>query len=304
MVMSRLEVTTDGQSVANLAARNGLVIDPSSLSLNEMGLDFRVGFATALDGQRWVLRVPRRPDVITRAKSEAAALAMLRRHVPFAVPDWQIFSEELIAYPILPGLPGLTFDPATYEVTWHFDKDSPLFAESLGAAIAALHAVPRAAAIEAGMAPNTVAEVRQKLRNDLDRVNGVFEIPAARWDDWQAWLADDSYWPLETAVVHGDLYAGHVMVEADGRVTGMIDWTEARLGDPAIDLTGHIKGFGVDSLPGLVEAYRAAGGHVWPRFIDHCLKLHSAAAITYALFALTPGAESHREAAQAHLLGA
>lgn len=292
------------QSLVDLAARNGLVIDPSSVELNEMGLDFRVGFATTENGQRWILRVPRRPEVMVRAKSEGAALAMLRRHLPIAVPDWQIFSGDLIAYPVLPGLPGLSFDPTTYEVTWHFNKDAPLFVETLGAAIAALHAIPRDVAIASGIASSTVANVRQKLRTDLDRVNGEFEVPVAKRDDWRAWLTDDSYWPLETTVVHGDLYAGHVMVDSDGRVTGMIDWTEARLGDPAIDFIGHIRGFGLDALPSLIEAYRAAGGHIWPRFIDHCLKLHSAAAINYALFALTPGAEDHREPAQAQLLAA
>lgn len=301
-MMSSSNIPPDAQSIADLAARNGLVIDPSSITINEMGLDFRVGFATAEDGQQWILRLPRRPDVMTRSKSEAAALAMLRHHLPIAVPDWQIFSEDLIGYPMLPGLPGLTFDPTTYAVTWHFDKDAPLFVETLGAAIAALHAIPRVSATEAGMAPNTVTDVRHKLRTDLDRVKGEFKIPAAKWDDWQAWLSDDSYWPPVTVVVHGDLYVGHVMVQPDGRVVGMIDWTEARLGDPAIDLIGHIKGFGPESLPALIQAYSAAGGTVWPRLTDHCLKLHSAAAINYALFALTPGAEGHHEAAQAQLM--
>ncbi len=300
--MSVATITPEAGFLVDLAVRNGLVIDRSSVALNEMGLDFRVGFATAVDGQRWLLRVPRRPDVMVRARSEAAALAMLRRHLPVAVPDWRIFSDDLIAYPVLPGLPGLTFDPASYEVTWHFEKDAPLFVETLGSTIAALHAIPRAAAIEAGMAPHTIADVRDKLRADLGCVRGEFEIPAAKWEGWQAWLADDSYWPLETTVVHGDLYAGHVMVDRDGRVRGLIDWTEARLGDPAIDLVGHIKGFGIEALPALIEAYGVAGGHVWPRVMDHCLKLHSAAPVTYALFALTPGAESHREAAQAQLL--
>src|SRR5690606_6319005 len=122
---------------------------------------------------------------------------------------------ELIAYSLLPGLPGLTFDPASHAVSWHFDREADLYVDTLGTAIAALHAIPRAEAVAAGMADNSVADIRAKLRADLERVRETFKIPPAKWDDWQAWLAEDSYWPPASVVVHGDLYAGHVMVEPD-----------------------------------------------------------------------------------------
>ncbi|MBS7700332.1 MULTISPECIES: macrolide 2'-phosphotransferase [unclassified Chelatococcus] len=299
-----MSLSPDAQDILDLASRNGLTLDPGSLSLNEMGLDFRVAFATDLQGQRWVLRIPRRADAMERAASEAAVLTLLRDHLPVAVPEWKIFTEDLIAYPILPGLPGLTFDPGTYEVTWHFDKDAKLYLDTLSAALVALHAIPPSAAIDAGMVANGIAEVRVKLRNDLERVRTEFEVPKDKRVSWQDWLNDDSYWPPRATVIHGDLYAGHVMVEPDGRVTGIIDWTEARLGDPALDLIGHIKSHGMAALPAMVEAYRVAGGISWPRCIDHCRKLNSMAGVNYALFAMTPGAEAHRKAAQALLLEA
>ncbi|MCB9539020.1 MAG: phosphotransferase [Myxococcales bacterium] len=49
-------------------------------------------------------------------------------------------------------------------------------------------------------------------------------------------------WAAEAAgaarrvVVHGDLYARHVVVEA-GRLVGFIDWGDVHLGDPALDLS-------------------------------------------------------------------
>ena len=110
-------IDQDAQSVADLAAASGLKIDPQSLTFNEIGLDFRVGFATAVDGTRWVLRLPRRTDVIARARKEARMLELVRSRLPLSVPDWQIFSDALIAYLMLPGNPGLTFDPETYAVT-------------------------------------------------------------------------------------------------------------------------------------------------------------------------------------------
>jgi len=191
---------------------------------------------------------------MAHAKGKAAALAMPRHHPPVAVLNWCIFSGDLIACPLLPSRADLTFASATHAVIWHFDKDSPAFVETLGAAIAARHAIPRAMAIEAGMAPCTVADLRRKLRSDLRRVRSAFEVPAAKWSEWQAWLADDSYWPLDATVAHGDLYAGHVMARPDSRVGGMIDWIEARLGDLGSRSHRPHRGF---RPPSLARAHRA-----------------------------------------------
>src|SRR5207342_2307898 len=37
-------------------------------------------------------------------------------------------------------------------------------------------------------------------------------------------------------VVHGDLYARHVLVDDDAAACGVIDWGDIHLGDPAVDL--------------------------------------------------------------------
>jgi macrolide phosphotransferase len=248
------------RQAADIAAANGLSVDAGTIGFTEIGLDFRVGFATADDGTRWVLRLPRRPEVMQRARTEARALALIGPRLPVAVPDWRIFAEDLIAYPMLPGEPGLTFDPATYEVSWHFDKTSPAYPETLGAAIAALHAIEPEAAAAAGLPVFAPREVREKWRSDLDRVEAAFDVAPALLTELRAWTEDDGYWPDFTTLIHGDLYAGHVMVDPDGRATGIIDWTEARVADPAVDLAGHVRAFGEDALPALVHAYEAAGG--------------------------------------------
>ncbi len=291
----------DPIAIAALAAEHGLSVDPASIRFNEIGLDFRVGFAAAADGSAWVLRLPRRPDVVPKAQLERRILDLVRPHLPVAVPDWQIFSDRLIAYPLLAGEPGLTFDPQTYEVTWHFDQTTPLFPQTLAPAIATLHAIDIAAARAAGLPVFTPAEVRAKWRADLDQVQTRFEIPLGQWTIWQDWLADDSYWPDFSVPIHGDLYVGHVMVEPDGRAIGILDWTEARVGDPAMDLVGHLKAFDEAALLTLIEHYAAAGGRTWPRLLEHCHMLHSAAPVAYAIFALISGDADHHAAAQTQL---
>lgn len=86
--------TTDPQ-ILQVAAAHGLDLDPDSVEVNEMGLDFRVALATTVSSstassssatattsstvaeadQRWVLRIPRRPDALERAEVEGRLLA-------------------------------------------------------------------------------------------------------------------------------------------------------------------------------------------------------------------------------------
>ncbi|MGY6708621.1 MAG: macrolide 2'-phosphotransferase [Rhizobiaceae bacterium] len=289
------------QHAARAAAANGLTVDAETISFTEIGLDFRVGFATAEDGTRWVLRLPRRPDVMERARIEARALALIGPRLPVAVPEWRVFSDDLIAYPMLPGEPGLTFDPGTYEVTWHFEQTSPHYPQTLGRAIAALHAIDEASAQSAGLPVLSPTEVRCKWRDDLDRVEAGFDVAPALLSDLRDWVADDGFWPPFSTLIHGDLYAGHVMVDPEGRATGIIDWTEARVADPATDLAGHVRAFGEDALPSLIDAYAAAGGRTWPRMTEHCVMLARASPVTYGIYALETGDAGHHEAAQAQL---
>ena len=72
-----------------------------------------MAFARGRDGVDWVLRIPRRPELAASIEAEARILAFLRPRLSVAVPEWRVRSSELIAYPRLPGAPGLTLDPAT-----------------------------------------------------------------------------------------------------------------------------------------------------------------------------------------------
>ena len=53
----------------------------------------------------------------------------------------------------------------------------------------------------------------------------------------------DSYLDFKPTLCHRDLTKDHIL-EIDGRITGIIDWGDACVGDPAFDLTGFILGFG------------------------------------------------------------
>lgn len=297
--MPLTDAPDDLEELLTLAAEHGLDLDGGSLRTEEIGLDFRVAIAHGADGEDWVLRIPRRPEVLGRAAVEGRLLTFLAPHLDVAVPEWRIVSDTLIAYPLLPGAPGLSLE-ADGSVTWHVDMASADYAASLGRTVAQLHAVDAAAAAVTGIDVRSPGEVRASWRRDLDRVAAEFTIAPGLSTRWNAWLADDDYWPDHTALTHGELYPGHTLVVGE-EITGILDWTTAAVGDPAKDLMFHQVSAPPEVFDIAVEAYVNGGGAVWPRLAEHCTEMFSAGAIGYGLYALQTGEPAHREAAASAL---
>ncbi|MGP9538818.1 macrolide 2'-phosphotransferase [Brachybacterium sp. AOP43-C2-M15] len=289
----------DLDALLSLASAHGLDLDGSTLRTEEIGLDFRVAIARAHDGRDWVLRIPRRPDVLDRAEVEGRLLAAIAPQLEVAVPDWRISTSALIAYPLLPGEPALSV-AADGEVTWHLDITSRTYAESLGSVVAQLHAIDQDEAAATGIEVRTPTEVREAWSRDLERVAGAFEIAASLRERWEAWIAEDSYWPQHSVLTHGEIYPGHTLVEGE-RISGILDWTTAAIGDPAKDLMFHQVSAPPEVFELATAAYTAGGGRLWPRCAEHCAEMFSAGPIGYGLFALETGAAEHREAAAAVL---
>ena len=286
-------------SVADLAAQNGLAIDPRSVRFNEAGLDYLVAYATAHDGKRWVLRIPRRPDVASKMADEASILNLVKNRISAAVPDWRIRNRGLVAYPELPGEPGLTLEDG--EPVWHFDRESPAYCASLGRLIAQLQRISADEARQAGIPALTAAEVRQEMRTNLDKVRSEFRVAADLLRRWEAWLGGDSYWPDFTAFSHGELYPAHLLLDENAEIRSVLDWTSARVGDPALDFSLHYMMSTSEAFELTVRTFRDEGGRVPQRLAEHCAELVSASPINYGLYAMATGDPDLQAAAAAQL---
>jgi GTP-binding protein HflX len=245
--------------LVELAARHGLTVDADAVHINEAGLDYRVAFVRAADGEDWVLRVPRRRDAAAKLSEERRILEFVRPRLSVAVPIWRVCSDELVAYRRLPGEPGLTLDGSGQPV-WHFDPSSPEFATALGRLIAELQAFDVDAARVAGVPVMSMSEARSQWRADFERVRADFEIAHSLQARWEAWLSNDRLWPERTAFTHGELYAAHVLVDEPSRIVGVLDWTTAKVGDPAVDFT-YQHMMGPAAFEATVAAYIEAGGN-------------------------------------------
>ena len=100
-------------------------------------------------------------------------------------------------------------------------------------------------------------------------------------------------WPEKTGFIHGDIHAGHIMIDKDANVTRLIDWTEAKYTDISNDFVFHYKAFGEEGLEALILAYKEAGGYYWPKMKEHIIELDTASPVAIAEFALISGMKEY-----------
>ena len=169
------------------------------------------------------------PDACAEVTREAGLLRLLAGRLPIPVPSPRFAdpARGVLAYPLLPGRPLL-------------GRTTPASAAThLGRVLAELHAVDPAAVD----VPAEAAEPREWLA-DLTGPPELLEV-----------LHADSPPPTDERVLaHTDLGAEHLLA-ADGRLTGVIDWSDAAVTDPALDFARPYRDFGPAFLDEVLRAY-------------------------------------------------
>lgn len=284
--------------ILRIAKKYGLLLAKDTIEFVNIGLDFQVAFGIDDGGKTWVLRIPRRKDAFLKTKQEKETLDMLNKlNLPFAVPNWEIYSDELIGYPILRGDIAVETNAETQETNWKFSvNDVPeQFTESLGKSLAALHSLFGKNDFGQQLTKN---DIREDMRRRMEAVKKSYEIDEGLWLRWQRWLDNEELWPNQAGFIHGDLYPGHMLLNENFSVIGIIDWTEAKLADPSNDFTAHYMLFGEEELGKLLSAYQAAGGYTWPKMKEHIIQLLSTQAITLAEFGESSGLDEYKQIAK------
>ncbi|ERN53747.1 macrolide 2'-phosphotransferase [Alkalihalophilus marmarensis] len=287
------------RKLKQLAEQNGLSILEDSIKINESGVDFQVAHAEDEKGDKWILRIPRRPESMRHADKEKHALDIMKKEACFQVPDWSIYSNDLIAYKQLKGAPAATIDMEVQAYIWSFDeKNVPAsYYETLGKSLANLHNLHDSPFMNTGIEIIEASELRKSMKQRMERVKQTYKVNSDLWDRWQAWLSEDSLWPKHTGVRHGDMHPGHILIDTNQRVTGFIDWTEVGIGDVSIDFMSHQMLFGKEGLQKILAAYDNAGGRTWSKMEEHITELLTTSGITVAEYAEVSGLKEMHETA-------
>jgi len=249
-------VTRSTLALAALASVAVPGLDPVAVGPADVhGLDFDVAVLQDAEGRRWTVRAPRRPAVAAVVDAEARLLPLLQPllPVPVPVPAGHCRLPEGGRCVVSAYLPGSPLDAASLRA------GSPLAAE-VGQVLAALHEVDPDVFEEAGVPVYGADEYRLRRLADVDRAAATGQVPSSLLGRWERALEQVAHWRFVPTPIHGDLAGEHVL-EHQGRVSGLLDWGEARVADPADDLAWVAASAPPDALDTVLEAYSMARGN-------------------------------------------
>jgi aminoglycoside phosphotransferase (APT) family kinase protein len=233
---AEIEVTAD--LAQGLIESQCPALAPVTLELMGAGWD---NTAYLVNGE-WVFRFPRRTVAVPLLEAEGRVLPSLAPRVPIPIPcpEWFGQPDPSYRWPFL-GYRRLAGRVAS-DVGLSESARAAL-AQPLARFLRALHDVPVADAQAWGAPPDAFGRLDAVRLEKMARPALAELVARGTIDDVAPWLAvlEEGLraLPLDRplALVHGDFYSRHVLVDEAGRMTGVIDFGDLHLGYPSLDLS-------------------------------------------------------------------
>ncbi len=207
---------------------------------------------------RTVLRFPRRAEVSSRLDREESILGFLRDALgsALAVPHITLkggpskhFPHRFFGHDFIRGVSGD-----------HIDVSPCIeLATEVGVALTHIHSISPEAALESEIGYEREG-VRARFEETAEVVHSVPNFDELAPDPLR-WLLSDPAIPPEYSgpprLVHNDLCPDHIIVGAEtGCLSGVIDWSDIALGDPALDFIQLVHWRGWSFTDEVLAAYR------------------------------------------------
>jgi aminoglycoside phosphotransferase (APT) family kinase protein len=237
-----------------------------------------------LVNEAWVFRFPRRQIAAECLEAEIRVLPQIAPLLPLAVP-----------VPRYVGRPGAEFrwpfagyrriEGRTACAVGLDERERVQLAEPLGRFLAALHN-----AALSGAGPDRLGRLDLGKRvpwayEQLDRLQAVGLVSSRRAyemiveDARRVGMGDAG--PGRLALVHGDLYSRHLLLDECRQLCGVIDWGDVHRGAPAIDLSIAHSFLPPNAHDAFCRAYGPIDERAWALARFRAL-YHSAAVAVYA----------------------
>ena len=250
------EETVDPQRARALIEGQFPELAPAQLEPLGVGWD---NTAYRVNGQ-YVFRFPRRQIAVPLLQTEALLLPAIAARLPLPIPvptllggagpqyRWPFAGYRYVA--------GATACRANLD-----EEQRQAAAEPLGRFLSALHAIPVDEMVALGAGGDTIG--RMDLSARIPRALEMLErLPPEALGSTAPQAVRTSIEacarlrPTEArALVHGDLYVRHLLVDDQARLCGVIDWGDLHVGHPAVDLSVAYGFLPPAARPAFLRAY-------------------------------------------------
>ena len=208
-------------------------------------------------GDQFIFRFPRTARNARELAIETRLLERLAPVLPLSVPDPIVVGRipetkgwPFMGYRRIPGQPE------------DWDRVSPVLrhkiAEDLAPLLQKLARFPTSLALRLGVRGGGPSKWKSLHEQELRRVRRlafpVMREPLRRsvLDAFRAYLDDPKNFMWRPCLVHTEIHGGHVLMR-QRRVSGVIDWGYAAVGDPARELAAWASHFGTQDLSTLAR---------------------------------------------------
>lgn len=134
-------------------------------------------------------------------------------------------------------------------------KDPRPALPSLAVALAAIHNLPTSIVTRNVIPTLSSLDCLRDAAGLIDRAHQTTKVPAPLLDRWDAAIEDTGLWQFAPTITHGSLDFDAIVVDELG-VSGIINWSSARVGDPASDLFRLVGRVAASTADEFLETYQ------------------------------------------------
>lgn len=259
-------------------------------------------FVLEVNGE-YIFRFPKRPASEAQLQKEIRLLRALAETLSVPVPRFELFwnqKEErpgqFVGYRKINGVP----------LQKEFVKSPQSFnlAKQLASFLTELHLFPLHKAAQSMVPHMTPGQWRHKYVDLYDqvqrRVYPLLEKAEVTETTllWEDYLANKANFRFKPVLLHGDLSEEHILCDLDrGVITGIIDWGDACIGDPALDFTWLLD-YGSSFVKEVLGSYK---GTIDRTFLQRATFYSRIGSFIKILFGLDTGDEAHLRQGLAYL---
>lgn len=219
----------------------------------------------------YIYRFPRRRDAVKNLRKEALLLPPLALHLKnymsARLPEFErlVIDDEkpensYVCYRKIHGEP------------WEDRRDADRLADDLSVFLTGVHTFDVPPEVAGYIPPQTSSSWRDRYwsfyRRLSKRVFPRLEVGLRSRSEriFSGFLKDDGFYDFLACLTHSDLGIEHILCDRDGRLSGVIDWEDAFIGDPALDFVGLFIWGGDEFVARVLDRYDVnCGSNFWSR---------------------------------------